>query len=96
MRQWNLWILSTADIHSSVFPSGHVTVAFSAAFAMLLAMPDRRRIGWMLMTIAALVLVDTVYGRYHYAADGLAGLAISATAFGCVRMLRAIGIQRAA
>jgi len=52
------------------FPSGHVTVGFSAAFAMLLALPEKRRIGWTLLAIALLVLVDTVYGRYHYLAMG--------------------------
>ena len=31
-------------IHSSVFPSGHVTVGFSAAFAMLLALPVWRQL----------------------------------------------------
>lgn len=81
-RRFNLWILTKCDIHSSVFPSGHVTVAFSAAFAMLLAMPTRRRVGLLLLTIAFLVLVDTVYGRYHYAVDGLAGVAISLVAAG--------------
>lgn len=90
----NLWILDTGDIRSSVFPSGHVTVAFSAAFAMLLALPDRRRVGWILMVIGVLVLVDTVYGRYHYAADGLAGLTISAAAFGCVLVQQALTARR--
>jgi membrane-associated phospholipid phosphatase len=94
VRSWNVWILDAADIHSSVFPSGHVTVAFSAAFAMLLALPDRRRVGWILMGIGVLVLVDTVYGRYHYAADGLAGLAISAAAFGCVLVHQALTPRR--
>ncbi len=79
-RRLNLWILSRCDIHSSVFPSGHVTVGFSAAFAMLLALPENRRIGWILLAIASLVLVNTVYGRYHYLADGLAGLAVSLVA----------------
>lgn len=89
LRRWNLWILHAGDIHSSVFPSGHVTVAFSAAFAMLLAAPERRIVGWGLMTVAVLVLIDTVYARYHYAADGIAGVAISATAFGCVLAVKA-------
>jgi membrane-associated phospholipid phosphatase len=81
-RRFSLWILNHCDIRSSVFPSGHVTVAFSAAFAMLLALPERRRAGWTLLAIALLVFVDTVYGRYHYAADGLAGLLVSLVALG--------------
>ena len=83
-RRLNLWILSRCDIHSSVFPSGHVTVGFSAAFAMLLALPGNRRIGWTLLAIALLVLVNTVYGRYHYLADGLAGLGVSLVALSLI------------
>ena len=83
-RRLNLWILNRGDIQTSVFPSGHVTVAFSAAFAMLLALPENRRAGFTLLGIAILVLVNTVYGRYHYAADGLAGLAVSLVAIAAV------------
>jgi hypothetical protein len=36
-----------------------------------------------LLVIALLVLVNTVYGRYHYSADGLAGLGVSLLAL-CV------------
>jgi membrane-associated phospholipid phosphatase len=79
-HRFNLWILNHYDIHSSVFPSGHVAVGFSAAFAMLLALPENRRAGWTLLVIALLVLVNTVYARYHYAADGLAALAVSLVA----------------
>ena len=34
--------------------------------------------------LARLVLINTVNGRYHYAADGLAGLLVSLIAFGLV------------
>jgi membrane-associated phospholipid phosphatase len=81
-RRMNLWILNHWDIRSSVFPSGHVAAAFSAALAMRLAAPARRRLAGALLTIAVLVWMNTVYGRYHYAADGLAGLAVSVTAIG--------------
>jgi membrane-associated phospholipid phosphatase len=83
-HRFNLWILNHYDIHSSVFPSGHVAVGFSAAFAMLLALPENRRAGWTLLVIALLVLVNTVYARYHYAADGLAALAVSLVAMSLV------------
>jgi membrane-associated phospholipid phosphatase len=79
-RRLNLWILNHGDIRSSVFPSGHVAVGFSAAFAMWLAVPGRPVLGWTLLTLALLVWVCTVYGRYHYAADGLASAAVSAAA----------------
>jgi hypothetical protein len=41
-RRLNLWLLNNCDIRASVFPSGHVTLGFSAAFAMFVAMPERR------------------------------------------------------
>jgi membrane-associated phospholipid phosphatase len=81
-RRMNLWILNHWDIRSSVFPSGHVAAAFSAAFAMRLAAPGRRALFGALLAIAVLVWMNTVYGRYHYAADGLASLAVSASAIG--------------
>jgi membrane-associated phospholipid phosphatase len=76
-RSLNLWLLDHYDIRASVFPSGHVTAGFSAAFAMLLALPERRRVGWVLGALATAVAIATVYGRYHYAVDGLAGLGVS-------------------
>ena len=84
LRRVNLWVLDHGDIRSSVFPSGHVAVGFSAAFAMWLAVPTRRRIGWTLLAGAVMVWITTIYGRYHYAADGLASLVISATAIGLI------------
>ena len=93
-RRFSLWILNHCDIRASVFPSGHVTVGFSAAFAMMLAMPEQRRASWTLLALALLVLVNTVYGRYHYAADGLAGLLVSLVALGLVLAHRAAAVGR--
>ncbi len=93
-RRFNLWILDRCDIRTSVFPSGHVTVAFSAAFAMLLALPERRRVGWTLLGLAVLVLLSTVYGRYHYFADGLAGVVMSLAAMSFVLAQKAHASER--
>jgi len=87
-RAINLWVLQRFDIRTSVFPSGHVTVAFSAAFAMLLALPEKKGFGGFLVLVAVAVAVATVYDRYHYAVDGLAGLAVSITAVGLSALLR--------
>lgn len=76
-RKLNLWVLQIATIHAGVFPSAHVSEAFSAAWAMFLLFPKRKIIGWALVWYAASVSVATIYGRYHYAADVLAGFAIS-------------------
>jgi len=80
-RRFNLAILGQYGIHSSVFPSAHVSAAFSCAWGLLIAMPDRRRYGWIVAAYALLVAMATVYGRYHYAADALAGFAVSFLAF---------------
>lgn len=90
LRRVNLWILDRWDIQSSVFPSGHVAAAFSAAFALHLAAPDRRPLTGLLVVNALLVWVNTIYSRYHYAADGLAGLAVSAAAFGMLAAHRTL------
>lgn len=79
-RWLNLWLLDRYDIRTGVFPSGHVTAAFSAAFGMLLAFPERKRVGGMLFALATAIAITTVYGRYHFAVDGLAGLLVSVIA----------------
>lgn len=79
-RGLNLWLLDRYDIRTSVFPSGHVTAAFSAAFGMLLAFPEKKRVGAILLALATAIAITTVYGRYHFAVDGLAGLLVSMAA----------------
>jgi membrane-associated phospholipid phosphatase len=80
VRRLNLFLVGDYGIHSSVFPSAHVSSAFSAAWALLLYLPERRRLGWGMLIYAVLVSLATVYGRYHYAVDALAGLGVSVCA----------------
>lgn len=80
MRGLNLWILEHGTIHSGVFPSAHVSSAFSAAWAMFFALPRRKVFGWAMLLYAVGVAIATVYGRYHYLADALAGFGISVAA----------------
>ena len=77
IRDVNLLLLEKATIHSGVFPSAHVSSAFSAAWGMFLVLPRRKRVAWGLLIYAISVAVATVYGRYHYTADAVAGFAIS-------------------
>ena len=88
VRNWNLWILRNGSIHSSVFPSAHVSSAFAAAWAMFLLMPSRKRYGWGLLIYATSVALATIYGRYHYAADVIAGFAISVAAAALFLLVR--------
>ncbi len=76
-RQVNLFLLGRASIHSGVFPSAHVSAAFSAAWAMFLVQPKRKLTNWLLLVYAISVTVATVYGRYHYLSDAVAGFGVS-------------------
>ena len=87
-RGFNLAILGEYGIHSSVFPSAHVSAAFSCAWGLLIAIPERRRYGWIVAAYAVFVAVATVYGRYHFAADAVAGFAISFLAFTALKVGR--------
>jgi membrane-associated phospholipid phosphatase len=77
VRELNLWLVGDYGIHSSVFPSAHVSSAFSAAWALFAFLPERKPYAWGMLIYAVSVAVATVYGRYHYAADAVAGFALS-------------------
>lgn len=87
-RQLNLWLLAQGTIHAGVFPSAHVSSAFAAAFGLLLVLPERRRFGWIGFWFAVIVSVATVYGRYHYAADAVAGLITALIAIAGIAALK--------
>jgi membrane-associated phospholipid phosphatase len=80
-RLMNVWLLDHMDISTGVFPSGHVAVAFSSAFGLLSAAPQRRRLWSTAFVVAFLVYLATVYGRYHYAVDGIASMLIATAAW---------------
>ena len=86
-RALNLGLLENLDIRLSVFPSGHVTVGFATAFGILLAWPERKRLGAVSVLIACVVSVAAVYGRYHYVVDVLSGAAVSLAAAGLVAVV---------
>jgi membrane-associated phospholipid phosphatase len=75
-RRFNAALLAGHGIHTSVFPSAHVSGAFSVAFALLRLVPERRWVGWANLVLAVSIATATVYGRYHYAVDAMAGFAI--------------------
>jgi membrane-associated phospholipid phosphatase len=88
-RHFNLFLLSRATIHVGVFPSAHVSSAFSAAWAMFLIKPKHKILGWGLLLYAVSVSVATVYGRYHYVSDVAAGFAVSLAGAAVCLVLRA-------
>jgi membrane-associated phospholipid phosphatase len=79
-RRLNLWLLGGYGIHTSVFPSAHVSGAFSGAFATVRLLPEHRWVGRFVMVLAASIALATVYGRYHYGADAAAGFAVAVLA----------------
>ena len=86
LRRFNLWIVGGYGIHSSVFPSAHVSSALSAAWGLLATIPERPWIGWSMAAYGMLVAIATIYGRYHYAVDALAGIVISLLALAATKL----------
>jgi membrane-associated phospholipid phosphatase len=56
------------------FPSAHVS---GALVVCLVAWRHQRRLAYLLVPIAASVMVATVYGRFHYVLDSIAGAALA-------------------
>ena len=88
LRRVNLAIVGGYGIHSSVFPSAHVASALAAAWGLLATLQRRRWIGWSMAFYGLSVAVATVYGRYHYAADAVAGMVMSLLGLAAVRRTR--------
>jgi membrane-associated phospholipid phosphatase len=54
-----------------VFPSGHVQVTL---VALSIAFSNRLRARWGMLIVGSLLIVSTVYLRYHYVVDVIAGV----------------------
>ena len=80
LRRMNLYLVGGYGIHTSVFPSAHVSGAFSAAFAFWMLAGRRRFLQIGFTIYATLVSLATVYGRYHYAVDAMAGFVVAIAA----------------
>ncbi len=87
-RQLNLMLVGGYGIHSSVFPSAHVSSAFSAAWGLIRFLPEYPWAGWTMLVYAVAVSIATVYGRYHYGADAMGGLVVSLIALVVAARLR--------
>ncbi len=81
LRRLNLFLVGSYGIHSSVFPSAHVSGAMSGALMLRRIVPDRVWIGNVMLTVAMLIAVATVYGRYHYVVDAVAGAVMGVVAY---------------
>jgi membrane-associated phospholipid phosphatase len=74
VRRFNLRLLGAASIRVNTFPSGHAAEALAAA--LLVSGAPWPWVAWMFFNAAA-ISAATVLGRYHYAADAVAGWAVA-------------------
>ena len=68
------------------FPSAHVSVSL---VIWLVAWQRQRRLAWALAPVIAGLVGATVYGRFHYVLDVLAGLVVAVVVTECYRQCRA-------
>jgi membrane-associated phospholipid phosphatase len=66
-------LLNEGAAWGTAFPSSHVAVSLAASGAALLEWPP---LGGVLLVLALLLALGTVYGQFHYAIDALAGAAL--------------------
>jgi membrane-associated phospholipid phosphatase len=85
-RRFNWFLLGGYGIHTSVFPSAHVSGACAAAFGAMRALPEKPWVWRTLLVTAMLIATATVYGRYHYVVDAMAGFAVSGVALALGRL----------
>jgi len=80
LRSLNHWLLGKYSVGASLFPSAHVAATAAAALAIRRYLP---RLGWLFVVVAMSIAIATVYGRYHYALDAVAGMLVGVSAY-CV------------
>lgn len=85
LRKWNFWLLDHYSVQACIFPSGHVAAVTAVALAVRKHAP---RLGTLFLFLAASVALATVYGRYHYAADAVAGALVGIAAHRISRRLQ--------
>lgn len=69
------WIYLRFEEPGAAFPSSHVAIAITTVFFSFLYL---RRIRWLHFAAMVLLCIATVYCRYHYAVDVLAGILTAA------------------
>jgi membrane-associated phospholipid phosphatase len=78
IRRVNLRVLGLASIQLNTFPSGHAAASLATALAVGARLP---LVGLPLGLLALAIAIGSVVGRYHYAADALAGAALALLGF---------------
>lgn len=78
VRRLNLRVLGVASVQLNTFPSGHAAASLATALVVGAHLPIA---GVLLGTLALAIATGSVVGRYHYAADALAGVGLALLAF---------------
>jgi membrane-associated phospholipid phosphatase len=84
LRNMNLWVLDRLSVQACLFPSGHAAAVTTTALAVRAYRP---RLGILFCIAALSVAAATVYGRYHYMADTVAGVLVGVVAFVVTRRI---------
>lgn len=84
VRRVNLRVLGLASVQLNTFPSGHAAASLATALAVGARLPLA---GFLLGLLALAIAIGSVVGRYHYAADALAGAALACLAFVMSRLV---------
>ena len=69
-------ISSRGGARGGAFPSTHVSASI---IVLMVAWKRQRRLAYLLLPMVLGVIVATVYGRFHYVLDTIAGLALGVT-----------------
>ncbi|MEO8620462.1 MAG: phosphatase PAP2 family protein [bacterium] len=77
-------LLESGSSRGTAFPSSHVAASVVAA---LCALRFQRRVGVVVVVLAAGLALGAVYGGYHYAVDVLAGMVTGVLAFAGARLI---------
>lgn len=72
------FIMEAGDIYGGCMPSSHVAVALAV---LLLAWVYRRKMAVWMTPFVIMLCISTVYNRYHYVSDVVAGLAVGLFSF---------------
>ena len=78
VRRLNLAVLGRASVQWNTFPSGHTAASLATALALCSVVPVA---GVVFGIVAVSIAAGSVAGRYHYAADAIAGALVAILAF---------------
>lgn len=83
VRDLNLRVLDASSVQVNTFPSGHAAEAMALA---LLTSGSPGAVVAVMCLAGAAVSAGAVFGRYHYAADAIAGWAVALVVYFCFRL----------